>query len=100
MGSTVGLRVGIRVGMTAPDSASRVDQGTQEGQVERALRDIVQPPHCQYGDTKSQIGEISHMSHLFGSFRIGTDGFPSIRKLVNRTFWRLLSSDFSPSWPP
>ena len=43
----VGGMVGPRVGMTAPDSASQVDQDTQEGQVERAPGDLGQPPHCQ-----------------------------------------------------
>lgn len=32
--------VGPRVGMTALDSASQADQGTQEGQVERAPGDL------------------------------------------------------------
>lgn len=87
MGGTIGLRVGLRVGMTAPGSSSHIDQGTQEGQVERALGALVHLPHCQYGDTKTQIGKTFYRNHLWGSFRIGTEllTFQSIKKLVNCT---------------
>ena len=64
--------------MTAPDSASRVDQGTQKGQVRRALGGhLVQAPHFQYREAEAQRGE-QPMSHECGKFRMSEDSTPDI----------------------